>query len=118
MDDARKRSLALAKFSAFRNHPPTQFDEEAVAQFHAIVTALEDAFGEDLSSFRIPDSQMEQRVVSVAPVLSRPRRPPSGGIRMSKKRFCDDTFMRRQIEGIVSYFQNLQPPSGRQKIGF
>ena len=112
------RSLASAKFFAFRNHPPRAFDEDAVTQFHQIVTALEEAFGEDLSSFRIPDSQMEQRLVSVGPVLARPRRPPTGGRRMSEKRYCDDSFMCRQIEGIVSYFQNLQPPPERGKIGF
>jgi len=118
MDDARKRSLALAKFDAFRNHPPTAFDEDAVAQFHQIVTALEEAFWENLSSFLIPDSQMEQHLVSVGPVRARPRRPPSGGRKMSEKRYCDDSFMRRQIEGIASYFQNLQPPPGRREIGF
>ena len=112
------RSLALAKFCAFRNHPPRAFDEDAVTQFHQIVTALEEAFGEDLSSFRIPDSQMKRRVVSVGPVRARPGRPPSGGKKMSEKRYCDDSFMRRQIEGIESYLQNLQPPPGRREIGF
>lgn len=89
-----------------------------MAQFHQIVTALEEAFGEDLSSFRIPDSQMKRRVISAGPVRARPGRRPIGGKKMSAKRYCDDSFMRRQIEGIVSYFQNLQPPPGRPKIGF
>jgi hypothetical protein len=118
MDDARNRSLALAKFYAFRNNPPRAFDEDAVTQFHQIVTALEEAFGEDLSSFRIPDSQMKRRVVSVGPVRARPGRPPSGGRKMSDKQYCDDSFMRRQIEGIESYIQNLHPPPERGKIGF
>lgn len=118
MDDARKRSLAFAQFDAFRNHPPRAFDEDEVTQFHQIVTALEEASGEDLSSFRIPDSQMKRRVVSVGPVRARPGRPPSGGRKMSDKRYCDDSFIRRQIEGIVSYFQNLRPPPERRKIGF
>ncbi len=118
MDDVRKRSLAFAQFDAFRNHPPRAFDEDAVAQFHQIVTALGEAFGEDLSSFRIPDSQMKPRVVSVGPMRARPGRRPSGGREMSEKRYCDDRFMRRKIEGIVSYFQNLQPPPGRREIGF
>jgi hypothetical protein len=118
MDDARKRRLALAKLSAFRNHPPRAFDEDAVAQFHQIVAALGEAFGEDLSSFRIPASQMKRRVVSAGPMRARPGRPPRGGRKMSEKRYCNDSFMRRQIEGIVSYFQNLQPPPGRRKIGF
>jgi hypothetical protein len=118
MDDARKRSLALARFDAFRNNPRRAFDEGEVTQFHQIVTALEEAFGEDLSSFRIPDSQMKRRVISVGPVRARPGRRPSGGRKMSDEQYCDDSFMRRQIEGIVSYFRNLQPPSERRKIGF
>ncbi len=118
MDDARKRSLALAQFDAFRNHPPSAFDEDEVTQFHQIVTSLEEAWGEDLSAFRIPDSRMKRRVISVGPVRARPGRPPSGGRKMSDKRYCDGSFMRRQMEGIVSYFQNLQAPSERRKIGF
>jgi hypothetical protein len=118
MDDVRKMSLAFAQFDAFRNHPPRAFDEDAVAQFHQIVTALGEAFEEDLSSFRIPDSQMKPRVVSAGPMRARPGRRPTGGRKMSEKRYCDDRFMRRKIEGIVYYFKNLQPPPGRREIGF
>ncbi len=118
MDDARKSSLAVARFVAFRNHIPSRLDDDAVAQFHQIVTALEEASGEDLSSFRIPDTEMKQHVSSRSPVRAWPGRPPSGGVKMSKKRYCDDNFMRRQIEGMASYFQNLQPPPEPRKIGF
>jgi hypothetical protein len=118
MDDAQKWSLALARFNAFRSHPPNRLDEGAVAQFHEIVTALEEASGEDLSSFRIPDSEMKQRVISVSPLRARPGRPPSGGRRMSQERYCDDQYMQRQIEGIASYLQSPKPSPERRKIGF
>jgi len=117
MDDARKSSLAVSRFEVFRNDPPRWLDDDKVLQFHDIVTALEEASGEDLSALRIPDSQMKQSV-SWSPMRTRPGRPPSGGKRMSVKRYCDDNLMRRQLEGIASYFQNLQPPPEPRKIGF
>jgi hypothetical protein len=118
MDDARKWSLAVARFNAFRDDPPRWLDDDAVAQFHETVTALEQASGDDLSLFRIPDNQMRRQVISSRPRRARPGRPPSGGKRMSEKRYCDDKFMRRQIEGIVSYFHSLQLSTEPRKIGF
>lgn len=118
MEDARKLNLAVARFNAFRSHLPNHLDEGAVAQFHEIVSALEEATGEDLSSFRIPESELKHRVISRGPLRARPGRPPSGGTRMSEKRYCDDQVMRRQIEGIASYFASLQSPPHRRKIGF
>jgi hypothetical protein len=106
MDDARKWTLAWSRFEAFRNHPPNWWDEEAVSQFHQIVTALEEASGEDLSSFRVPDSEMKQKIIAVSPATR--RRP--GSKTMSEKRYCDEQYMRRQIEGIASYVHSLQPP--------
>jgi hypothetical protein len=54
MDIANKQSLACARFQALRSHPPSSGDEGEVSQFHEIVSALEEAFSEDLSVFRIP----------------------------------------------------------------
>ena len=118
MDDNRKLSLALARFNAFCKHIPEDLDDSAVAQFHEIVSALEEVSGEDLSPFRIPDSEMKRRVISVAPLRARSGRRPSGGMTMSEERYCDDQFMRRQLEGIASYLESLQSPPHRPKIGF
>jgi hypothetical protein len=118
MDDARKWSLALARFNAFSSHLPEELDDAAVAQFHEIVRDLEEGSGEDLSRFHIPDSEMKRRVVSVGPLRARPRRPPTGGRQMSEKRYCDEQFMRRQLAGITFYLRSLQPPEHPRKIGF
>ena len=66
MDDARKQSLAWARFEALQSHPPRLWDETAVAQFHEIVTALKEAFAVDLTFFRAPDSHLKQRIVGVS----------------------------------------------------
>ena len=79
-------------------------------------TALEGAFSVDLSSFRVPDAEMRPRM------LGYQRAPRSGRYparkQMSDKRYCDEQFVWRQMQGIVFYLQNLQPMPERQKFGF
>jgi hypothetical protein len=131
MDVANKQSLALARFQALLSHPPSLGGEGEVLQFHEIVSALEEAFNVDLSSFRIPEAELKQyedesgstawvdagrHVGRLSPA------PYSGsfpaGTQMSDKRFCDVHFLRRQIDGITYFFQNLRPATERPKIGF
>jgi hypothetical protein len=115
MDDANKQNLSWAQFQALRSHPPSSWDERTVSRFHEIVTALEDAYGVGLSPFRIPDVEMKRNIVGVSRIgYSGRRRSPQ----LSTERYCDESFARRQMEGIAFYFQNLQPPPERQKIGF
>jgi hypothetical protein len=116
MDIAHKQSLVWARFQALRSHPPSAWDEGAVSQFHEIVSALEEAFGIDLSSFRIPEAELKPRVVSFRRASYSGRFPARK--QMSDKRSCDAHFVQRQVDGIVLYFQNLQPTPERQKIGF
>lgn len=52
MNGCAEIDTAWSRFDAFRNRPPTWLDDDAVAQFHDIVTALEEASGEDLSLFQ------------------------------------------------------------------
>ena len=116
MDNTINQSLAWARFEALRNHPPPFWDEAGVSQFHDIVAALEDVYGIDLSAFRIPNADVKPRVVQVS------RAPYSGRFparkRMSEKRYCEGHIVRRHMEGIVLFFQNLQPAPERRKIGF
>ncbi|MGC9946151.1 MAG: hypothetical protein ABSF64_07250 [Bryobacteraceae bacterium] len=87
-----------------------------MAQLHEIVTALEEAYAVDLSSFRVPGAELKPRIVGVS------RAPRSGRFparkQMSDKSYCDEQFVLRQMEGIVFYFQNLQPQPERRKLGF
>src|SRR5271157_5692604 len=115
MDNTRKQGLAWARFEALRSLPPRSWDEAAVSQFHEVVTALEEAYAIELSSFRVPDAEMKRRVVGVSRIGYSGRSRP---VQMSDTRYCDEQFVRRQMEGIVLYFRNLQPPPERQKFGF
>jgi hypothetical protein len=102
-----------------------------VSQFHEIVSALEEAFKLDLSSFRIPEAELKQSEDESGNTAWEDagrhvdrfsRTPYSGHIparkQMSDRRFCNVPFLQRQIEGIALYFQNLRPEPERQNIGF
>jgi hypothetical protein len=115
MGDANKQSLARAGFGAFRSHLPHSWDESAVSQFHESVAALEEAYAVDLSSFKIQDADMKRITVGVSRIGHSGRRR---AVQMSNKRYCDEPLALRRVDGIVFYFQNLQPPPERQKLGF
>jgi hypothetical protein len=106
-------TLAITKFEAFRTHPPNWITQEAVDEFHAILSMLETAGSLDLSAFRIPDSQMKPKIVGV----SRGTRSRAGRVQMSARPCCDDDYFKRQVDGVALYIQNLTPPEPR-KVGF
>ena len=116
MGDAHSSNVAWVRFVAFRNNQPSWWDEQEVSRFHEIVAALEHAYGVDLSAFRIPDSEMKQQIVGVQRAPRSGRFP--GRVQMSQRRYCDEQFAKRQLEGIWLYFENLQPTPQRPKIGF
>jgi hypothetical protein len=72
MDAIHKKSLARARFAALQNHSPEVWDENAVLQYHEVVTELEEACSVDLSRFRIPNAEVKPLVVGAT------RRPRSG----------------------------------------
>ena len=106
MTDDRKWHVAWAKFSAFRAHLPDSVGDDEVGRFHGIVKMLEEASGEDLSDFRIPDSVMKPVPVSFS--RGTMRRP--GHVTMSEKRYCNHQFFQQQVDGIVFFFESLKPP--------
>jgi len=119
MEIANKQSLAWAHFQALRSHPPSSGDEGEVSRFHELVSELEEAFGVDLSSFRIPEAELKQfedESGSTAWVDAGRHFPVRK--QASSRRFCDVQFLQRQIDGIALYFQNLTPMPERRKIGF
>jgi hypothetical protein len=124
MDIATKQNQAWARFQALRSHPPSSGDEGEVSQFHEIVSALEEAFDENLSVFRIPEDKLKQyedesgSTAWVDAGRHGGRFSPAGQ-KTSERRFCDVRFLRQQMDGVAIYFQNLQPtPDPPKKIGF
>jgi hypothetical protein len=122
MDIATKQSLAWARFQALLSHPLSSAGEGEVSQFHEIVSALEEAFNLDLSLFRIPEAELKQYEDESGSTAWEDAGRNVGRFparkQMSDKRFCDVHFLKRQIDGIALYFQNLRPTPRRQNIGF
>jgi len=118
-DQAQKKRLARARLEALRNHPPKDWDEMEVAQFHDVVTALEGVYEVDFSAFRISRDRMNPRR------FGGQRAPRSGRYttrpQYSAKLYCQASFVQRQIGGLHLYLQDLDsdPPEqpGNQAPG-
>jgi hypothetical protein len=113
-----QQAIAWAKFESFRNNLPNgSIDEATVNDFHLLLTDLYGAFGHDLSEFRVPEREMEHEITGVR--RSTRRRP--GQVSFSDRRFCDRTVFQRHVDGVVRYFENIQPPEyppEKPKYGF
>jgi hypothetical protein len=110
-----KRPLTWATFQSFLSHLPKLWDKNEVSRFHKIVTDLEEAYSIDLSTFRIEDVEMKPRLIGVSRIgySGRSRRPE-----YTDEVYCDEQIARRKVDGVVFYFQNLQPALERAKVGF
>ena len=86
MDDPQRQSSAWARFMELRNNLPRIWDTTAVSNFHEVLAALQEAFGEDLSAFRIPGAT-----------------PP-----LSNSAYCSEQVALQQLEGVHSYLQRIQ----------
>jgi len=82
-------------------------------KYHEILAALGRVSGENLSAFRVADSELQARAPSWTRGTS--REPPSLTVH---KRYCKDQYMREQMEGVLMYFENLQPAAKPKTIGF
>jgi hypothetical protein len=105
MQDNKKLALAEARLHAYRKTLPNGPDHAQVAEYHGIVDTLGEASGEDLSAFRIPESQMRKIVTSFTRGSWRaaPRKT------YSDKLYCESGYFKRQVDGLASYMDSLKP---------
>jgi len=61
MFDEKKWSIACIKFKAYYGNVPPWIKTAEVAYYHELVSALEEASGEDLSHFKIPAERVRRR---------------------------------------------------------
>jgi hypothetical protein len=119
MDDDRKWHLAWAQLDAFQKNLPSLVEEKHVAEFHDILKLLDEATGEDISAFRIPDEEVKPRITGILRPAFSGRRP--GHTSYSDKKYCDRNLMLRKIDAVYGYFKRLQPPPEKPhkpKLGF
>jgi hypothetical protein len=105
MIDAKKWALARARFDALRKNVPKEVDRSRIDEYHQILDGLQQASGEDLSTFRIPESEVKPRIVGAVPgTRSHPGRLLYG------HEECDESFFARQIESLANYLGTIEAP--------
>lgn len=105
MPDQKKFAVAYARLVSLRAKIPSFLGEQRVKDYHSIVDALQEASGEDLSSFRIPAEEMKPRIVAVHPRSYRGR---PGHATYSDKNYCDREFFERQVNGLHYYIESAR----------
>ncbi len=101
--------LAWAKFDGMYKNLPQVVDEQTVADFHFILDLLQEASGEDLSTFRVPASRINPRLTSA--------NYRTGRQTFSSESYCDRAYVLTQMDSVRGYFTNLQPPPTKPHIG-
>ncbi len=115
MDDVdRKWHLAWAQLDAFSKNLPSSIEEKHVAEFHAILALLNEATGEDISPFLIPDEEVKPQIASVRPAG---RRSPAL-VNYTKQKYCAHDLMLRKIDAVYGYFRSIQAPVQKPSYGF
>jgi hypothetical protein len=104
MRDPQKWKLAMARFNGYYANIPPFLKAEQVADYHGIVSALEEASSEDLSHFRIPPEKMKPKIISVRPGGYGGGR---GSAQYSKEAYCDSTYFQGQVDSLKHYLSEL-----------
>src|SRR5437660_5219186 len=103
MRDRQKWKLAMSRFNGYYANIPSWLKTEQIEDYHDIVSALEEASGEDLSHFKIPADKIRPKIRSVQPGT---RRHP-GSAQYSREGYCDSTFFQGQIDGLKNYLNTI-----------
>jgi hypothetical protein len=104
MRDMQKWKLAMSRFNGYYANVPPWLKAEQIADYHSIVTALEEASGENFSHFKIPPDKIRPKIIAVRPG----GRHYPGSAQYSKEGYCDSTFFQGQIDGLKNYLHNIQ----------
>jgi hypothetical protein len=104
IQDSKKWNIGISQLAAFMQHIPTTVDEEDVEQFHGIVKILEEASGEDLSYFKIPNEKLAPRITGARPggYGGGP-----GSVTYSQKKYCDSKYFYSQVHGLSNYIGTM-----------
>jgi len=94
-----KWGVAISKLRGFMGFIDEPFDEEKVADYHAILALFEEASDYDLSHFKIPPEKMKPKVISSrrASYSGAP-----GHVRYSDNKNCDAGYFRAQMSGLAN----------------
>lgn len=105
MPDPKKFAIAHARLQSLRGNIPSSVDERCVNEYHSIMTALQEASGDDLSSFAIPTEELKPRVIGAVLGGHRDR---SSHTYYSDRRYCDRPIFARQVEALCYYIESIK----------
>lgn len=106
MFDQKKWSIAYIKFKAYYGNVPSWIKTPEVAYYHELVSALEEASGEDLSHFKIPPERLKPKVVGAQ---RGSYRGGPGRTIYSSESYCDNDFFQSQLDALNEYLKTLSP---------
>lgn len=105
MFDSQKWKIAVSRFTGYCGNLPAFPKTEEVEDYHAIVKALEEASGQDLSSFKIPPEKHKPKLVSFRPASYGGAR---GSSNYSRDKYCDSDFFQAQIDALKHYLPTIE----------
>jgi hypothetical protein len=99
-------NVNIVRLEALRQNIPSLIGENIVRDYNAIIHALQVAsHDENMVHFRIPDTELKPRIVSVR---MGSRRFP-GRTNYSKDNYCDSGLFKRQVQALWGYIQKSHP---------
>jgi hypothetical protein len=103
MADEKALKHALTRFRGFRSHVCGSVTVQMVEEYHSILTMLQEASGENLIAFRIPDSVINQRIVSE---VRRYRTHLRSAVepQYSSQKYCDKDIFKAKMDQLWGYF--------------
>lgn len=107
-----QRDILMARLNALRKNLPPDATESVVAEYNTLVHDLQIVSrDEGLVAFRIPDSQLNKRIIGARRGTAR----HPGSVTYSSARYCDDDYFKRQVEGLWSYLMEPKHANTTQK---
>jgi hypothetical protein len=104
--------VLIARLNALRKNLPPDATERIVAEYNSLVHDLQVVSrDEGLVAFRIPDNQLERRIIGARRGTAR----HPGSVTYSKERYCDDDYFKRQVEGLWSYLMERKDAGSKQR---
>lgn len=109
---------AFATLSSLQNNINQMTDnrilEKYVNEYHTVLDSLE-GIGENVSEFRIPDSEITPRVTVIRTLTF--SNEPKSGADYSKEKYVDKSFILTKLDAILGYFEIITSDKPR-RIGF
>ncbi len=106
MFDRKKWSIAYIEFKGYYGNVPAWIKSPEVAYYHELISALEEASGEDLSHFKIPPERVKPRVVGAQ---RGSYRGGPGRTIYSSESYCENDFFQSQLDALNQYLETLAP---------